>query len=213
VATREKGRLLHIIQICAGPNWHVDPARRPLQLSLVEVGDRPVGSAFAVGEAKALVKGAGGHIVLAGAKIHVIRAMVPGMVDRSPHQCTPQSLPTLARSHVKLRQVALEAFTPDTRTETEHCQAVGAGSAHQDHRADCAEQSPDSLSQHRRAGRGVVIFLVEIVKQLPDGVCVGGACAANGQIPSLCLAHTPNLWARATACSLAKSFRVRRGME
>jgi len=186
-----------------GDGWeeHVDPAIGPLQLSFVEIVDWPVGSAFAVGEAKALVKGAGGHVVLAGAKIHVICAMLSGLVDRGFHQCTPQSLPTPAWNHVKLRQIALGAVTPDIRTETEHYQAVGAGSAHQDHCVGCAEQSPDSLGQHGRAGRGVVIFPVEIVKQLPDGVCVGGARAANGQIPSFCLAHVPNLWARATGFS------------
>src|ERR1700729_4133215 len=163
-------------------------AVRLLEVSFVIEVDRPVWPALAVGEAETLVQRPGGHVALAGAQIHVVGAQLPGLVERGLHQPAAQSLSPPGWNDVQLRQVALEARTPESGAETEHRQAVRAGAAEQDHSLVRAQQPPDSLSQHHGTGRGVVVLLVEVVQQLPDGAHVRHARAPDGQV-----AHWPAL--------------------
>src|SRR3984957_8432197 len=82
---------------------------RLLEVSFVIEVDRPAWPALAVGEAEALIQRPGGHVILAGAQIHVVGAQLPGLVERARHPRAPQSLSPPGRNDVQLRQVALEA--------------------------------------------------------------------------------------------------------
>src|SRR3984957_8813296 len=53
---------------------------RLLEVSFVIEVDRPAWPALAVGEAEALIQRPGGHVILAGAQIHVVGAQLPGLV-------------------------------------------------------------------------------------------------------------------------------------
>src|ERR1700729_984568 len=124
-------------------NWHVvctlvlpggaGGVVRLLEVSFVIEVDRPAWAALAVGEAEALIQRPGGHVILAGAQIHVVGAQPPGLAECALHQPAPQSLPSPGRNDVELGQVALEARAPERRAETKYRQPVRAGAAKQDH--------------------------------------------------------------------------------
>src|SRR5687768_2709927 len=62
------------------PAWEA-VVRVASQLALVEVLDRAVGLAAAIAEPQAFVERPGGHVVLAGAEVHVGRTLAPGELD------------------------------------------------------------------------------------------------------------------------------------
>lgn len=74
--------------------------------------DRTVGLAPAVVEAEALVEGAGHHVVLARAEVHVVGALRAGKLDRGLHPCPPDALASVGGYHVQLCEVALERSRP-----------------------------------------------------------------------------------------------------
>src|SRR3979409_1659590 len=113
------------------------------EVALVKVGHGPVASAFAVDEAKALVEGASGDIVFAGAKVHVIRTAGTGDLDRALHQGPAQPLPPARRHDVQLGEIALRRVAPDGVPEAQHRDSVWPGPYEEDGGVAAGKQAPD----------------------------------------------------------------------
>src|SRR5689334_14926681 len=129
-----------------------------LQLPLVHVHHRAVGTALAVPEAEALVEPARRDVVVARAEVHGVGTACSRFLDRGLHERAPEPAAAPLRHDVQLGEIALESRGPDRRTEAQEGEPVGTVTADDHGRVARVEEHPQTRRERGRAGRDVVVL-------------------------------------------------------